>query len=73
MPGHAFDAMTGDRPWDDTAWEMLEGSGYLFGLPTAQPRITGNTWKTCSHGDASPETAAEMWHDLLFRSSSRAR
>ena len=48
MPGHAFDAMTGDRPWDDTAWEMLEGSGYLFGLPTAQPRITGNTWKTCS-------------------------
>ena len=67
MPGHAFDAMTGDRPWDDTAWEMLEGSGYLFGLPTAQPRITGEYLEDLFTGDASPETAAEMWHDLLFR------
>ena len=67
MPGHTFDAMTGDRPWDDTAWEMLEASGYLFGLPTAQPRITGEYLDDLFTGDASPETAAEMWHDLLFR------
>jgi len=34
-------AWDGDKPWDDVAWDAFEASGYLFGLPTAQTRITG--------------------------------
>jgi len=35
------DAWEGDKEWDDVAWDMFEASGYIFGLPTAQTRITG--------------------------------
>lgn len=34
-------AWDGDKPWDDVAWDAYEASGYIFGLPTAQTRITG--------------------------------
>lgn len=67
LPGKVIDGWTGDRPWDDVAWDSLETSGYIFGLPTAQPRITGEYLTDLWTGDASPENAAQALHDVLFR------
>lgn len=39
--GNLADAIDGEETWDDVAWDLFESSGYVFGLPTAQPRITG--------------------------------
>jgi len=39
--GGLKDGIEGDKPWDDVAWDAFEASGYIFGLPTAQTRITG--------------------------------
>lgn len=67
LPGKVIDGWTGDRPWDDVAWDSLEASGYVFGLPTAQPRITGEYLTDLWTGDASPDNAAQALHDVLFR------
>lgn len=67
MPGKAIEGWTGARPWDDVMWDELEASGYLFGLPTAQPRITGEYLYDLFTGQASPNDAAEAMHDVLFR------
>jgi len=73
MPGKLLDGWTGARPWDDVAWDGLEASGYVFGLPTAQPRITGEYLYDLFTGQASPENAAEAMHDTLFRRPSERR
>ena len=67
LPGKVIDGWTGDRPWDDVAWNSLEVSGYIFGLPTAQPRITGEYLTDLWTGSASPDNAAQALHDVLFR------
>jgi hypothetical protein len=67
LPGKVIDGWTGERPWDDVAWNSLEASGYIFGLPTAQPRITGEYLTDLWTGDASPENAGQALHDVLFR------
>ena len=67
LAGKVIDGMTGARPWDDVAWDSLEASGYIFGLPTAQPRITGEYLYDLFTGQASPADAAEAMHDTLFR------
>lgn len=65
--GHIGDAVLGDRPWDDVAWEAFETSGYLLGLPTAQPRITGEYLTDVFTGERDPEDFAELMHGILFR------
>lgn len=67
LPGEVIDGMTGDRQWDDVAWDALEASGYMFGLPTAQPRITAEYLTDLWTGSASPEDAGQALHDILFR------
>lgn len=67
LPGKVIDGMTGDRQWDDVAWDALEASGYMFGLPTAQPRITAEYLTDLWTGSASPEDAGQALHDILFR------
>jgi len=67
IPGKAMDGWTGARPWDDVAWDTFEASGYVFGLPTAQPRITGEYLYDLFTGQAAPDDAAEAMHDVLFR------
>lgn len=73
LPGRVLDGMTGERPWDDVAWDALETSGYLFGLPTAQPRITGEYLWDLFNGDAHPDNAAQAMHDVLFRRPAERR
>ncbi len=67
LPGTVLDGWIGDRPWEDVAWDSQEASGYIFGLPTAQPRITGEYLTDLWTGDAEPDNAAQALHDVLFR------
>lgn len=73
MPDKLIDGWTGARPWDDVAWDELEAAGYLFGLPTAQVRITGEYLFDLFTGKASPNDAAEAMHDTLFRRPAERR
>jgi hypothetical protein len=61
------EAVQGQRPWDDVAWDTLEASGYVLGLPTAQVRITGEYITDVLTNQAHPETPQQALHDLLFR------
>jgi hypothetical protein len=61
------DAIQGNREWDDVAWDSLEASGYVFGLPTAQLRISGEYVTDVLTDQANPESPQEALHDLLFR------
>ena len=67
MPGKISDVSTGDKPAADVAWDLFETSGYLFGLPTAQPRITGEYVTRLLSGDENPENAVELMQGALFR------
>lgn len=61
------EAAQGQRPWDDVAWDTLEASGYVLGLPTAQVRITGEYITDVLTDQARPESPQQALHDLLFR------
>lgn len=61
------EAAQGARQWDDVAWDTLEASGYVLGLPTAQVRITGEYITDVLTNQAHPETPQQALHDLLFR------
>ena len=67
LPGKMVDAMQGDREIDDTTWDVFEASGYIFGLPTGQLRVTGEYLEDLLIGDADPENAMELLRDGLFR------
>lgn len=67
LPGKMVDAMQGDREIDDTTWDVFEASGYIFGLPTGQLRVTGEYLEDLLTGDADPENAMELLRDGLFR------
>lgn len=71
IPGKLKDAMEGDRAIDDTAWDVFESSGYVFGLPTGQLRVTGEYLEDLLTGDADPENAVEILRDALFRRSKK--
>ena len=67
MPDKTLEALTGDREWDEVAWDAFEASGYVFGMPTAQPRITGEYLADLLGGDENPESLADALHGLAFR------
>lgn len=66
-PGKVVSAIEGDKEADDVAWDIFESSGIVLGLPTAQPRITGEYIFDLISGDADPENAPDMLRDMLFR------
>lgn len=67
IPSKVIDLYNGDKPFDDVAWDLFETSGYVLGLPTAQPRITGEYLENLLSGDVSPENASDVLKGLLFR------
>lgn len=67
MPAKIYAAMMGERELDKTAWDVFETSGYIFGLPTGQARITGEYIEDLLTGDAEPENAGDLMRDALFR------
>lgn len=67
VPGKLYDVSTGNKDADEVAWDIFETSGYVLGLPTAQPRITGEYLTDLLSGNADPENAAELMQGALFR------
>lgn len=63
--GRAGMATFGEREWDDElTFDVFEASGYIFGLPTAQPAITAEYLYDLMHDEAEVSL-----HDLMFRRS----
>lgn len=67
LPGKAADVATGEKEFDEVAWDIFETSGYIFGLPTAQARISGEYLLNLLSGNEEPEDAAELMRDAVFR------
>lgn len=61
------EAIMGERPWDDVAWDSLEMSGYVLGLPTQQVRISGEYVADVLNDEAEIESPQQALKDLLFR------
>ncbi len=61
--------LNGNDEWDaDATWDLFESvGGMVYGLPTAQTRITGEYLQRLMTGDAEPENAPELMQGLLFR------
>lgn len=58
----------GDKEFDDKmGWGIVESSGLIFGLPTAQVSITGSYLLDLINGDADPENALDILKDALFK------
>ena len=53
--------------WDKVAADAFELSGYAFGLPTSQARITGGYIWDVITGEETPEDLVEFTRDITFR------
>jgi hypothetical protein len=69
VPGKLNDVLDGSKDVNDVAWDLFETSGYVFGLPTAQPRITGEYIYDVMSGEESPDDLPEFVANTLFRRS----
>jgi hypothetical protein len=69
VPGKLSDVMDGSKDVNDVAWDLFETSGYVFGLPTAQPRITGEYMLDVLSGEEEPNDLPEFIGNTLFRRS----
>ncbi len=65
------EALQGEADMDDVFLRNLEASGYLFGLPTSQAKITGRYIIDLIEGDAEPETPVDFVRDMMFRRPDR--
>lgn len=61
------EAVMGERPWDDVAWDSLEMSGYVLGLPTQQVRISSEYIADVLNDESEIESPQQALRDLLFR------
>ena len=55
------------RSLEEVGKDMLDLSGYIFGLPTSQLAITGEYMKDWIEGDVEPESLDEVLYDFLYR------
>jgi hypothetical protein len=67
-------ATFGDDDWtDELGWDIFESSGYILGLPTGQPAITGEYLTDLLTDEEEPDGAGNFLHELLFRRSKKER
>lgn len=60
------DVLSGNREFNDVAWDLLDASGYIFGLPTRQIRISGEYTLDVLNDEASPESPQQAMYELLY-------
>jgi hypothetical protein len=60
-------AIEGEEDWDVAAGKILEASGYMLGLPTAQAKITGGYLADVISGEDVPEDFGEFMYNLAYR------
>ena len=71
LPGKVVDAFSGDADLATAGWDIFESLGYVFGMPTAQVRITGEYLMRLLMGDAEVDDAEQVLRDALFRRPAR--
>lgn len=62
------DVVTGNKEFNDVAWDLLDASGYIFGLPTRQIRISGEYTMDVLNDEANPESPQQAMYELLYGS-----
>lgn len=60
------DVAAGNREFNDVAWDLLDASGYIFGLPTRQIRISGEYTLDVLNDEANPESPQQAMYELLY-------
>ena len=60
------DVMVGNREFNDVAWDLLNASGYIFGLPTRQVQISGEYIQDVLNDEANPESPQQAIKELLY-------
>jgi hypothetical protein len=60
------DVLSGDREFNDVAWDMFESSGYIFGLPTRQVRISGEYTMDVLNDERNPESPQQFMYEVLY-------
>ena len=54
------------KEFDDVAWDVFEGSGYVFGLPTRQVRISGEYTLDVLNDERNPESPQQFMYEVLY-------
>ena len=60
------DVLAGNREFNDVAWDMFETSGYIFGLPTRQLRISGEYTMDVLNDERNPESPQQFMYEVLY-------
>ena len=60
------DVVAGNREFNDVAWDLLDTSGYILGLPTRQIRISGEYTIDVLNDEANPESPQQAMYELLY-------
>jgi len=60
------DVLAGDREFNDVAWDLFESSGYIFGLPTRQVRISGEYTMDVLNDERNPESPQQFMYEVLY-------
>jgi hypothetical protein len=60
------DVVAGNQDFNDVAWDLLNASGYIFGLPTRQVQISGEYVMDVINDEANPESPQQAMKELLY-------
>jgi hypothetical protein len=60
------DVLAGNREFNEVGWDMFETSGYIFGLPTRQVRISGEYTMDVLNDERNPESPQQFMYEVLY-------
>lgn len=60
------DVLAGNREFNEVGWDMFETSGYIFGLPTRQVRISGEYTLDVLNDERNPESPQQFMYEVLY-------
>lgn len=60
------DAVAGNQEFNDVAWDLLDTSGYILGLPTRQIRISGEYTIDVLNDERNPESPQQFMYEVLY-------
>ncbi len=60
------DVVAGNREFNDVAWDLLDTSGYILGLPTRQIRISGEYAIDVLNDERNPESPQQFMYEVLY-------
>jgi hypothetical protein len=60
------DVVAGNQEFNDVAWDLLDTSGYILGLPTRQIRISGEYTIDVLNDERNPESPQQFMYEVLY-------